>query len=108
MLYEVLLTNDALRDLEKIYDYIFAHDSREKAEILLNKIERIFTSLSHMPERGTHPKELLAFGIKNYRQIMYKPYRIIYGCTTKIVHVYLIADGRQDMQTLLQNRLLAI
>ncbi len=106
-MYEVLLTDDAV-SVEDLYTYIRLHDSHEKAEELLTKLERSFQTLSQLPERGTYPKELLTLGIKNYRQIFYKPYRIIYSTTAKIVHIYLIADGRQDMQTLLQNRLLLV
>ena len=51
-------------------------------------------------------KELLALGIREYHEIFFKPYRIIYRVIDKNVHILLIADGRRDMQTLLQRRLL--
>ena len=35
-----------------------------------------------------------------------KPYRVIYRIMGKRVFVYLIADGRRDMPTLLERRLL--
>jgi toxin ParE1/3/4 len=72
----------------------------------LGQIERAFPRLSKFPERGAHPKELLALGILEYREIFFKPYRIIYRVVDKNVYVLLIADGRRDMQTLLQRRLL--
>jgi toxin ParE1/3/4 len=34
------------------------------------------------------------------------PYRVIYRVLGNVVHVFLIADGRRDMQTLLHRRLL--
>ena len=37
---------------------------------------------------------------------LFKPYRVIYRVLGNVVHVFLIADGRRDMQTLLQRRLL--
>jgi toxin ParE1/3/4 len=55
---------------------------------------------------GAYPKELLALGIREYREIFFKPYRVIYRVLGNVVHVFLIADGRRDMQTLLQRRLL--
>lgn len=70
------------------------------------QIEKIFSRLSQFPERGSHPKELLALGIREYREILFKPYRIIYRIMDKNVYILLIADGRRDMQTLLQRRLL--
>ena len=58
------------------------------------------------PERGSYPKELVGLGIKEYRQTFFKPYRVIYRVTGSQVIVYLIADGRRDMQTVLARRLL--
>jgi toxin ParE1/3/4 len=102
----VLLTYDARRDLEDIYDYIALHDTPGKAVHVLDRIEKAFTSLSESPERGAHPKELLALGSRDYREIFFKPYRIIYKVMSETVYVLLIADGRRDMRTLLQRRLL--
>ena len=59
-----------------------------------------------MPERGSHPKELLELGIREYRQMFFKPYRLIYRVTGGKVYVHLVVDGRRDMQTLLSRRLL--
>ena len=73
---------------------------------MLTGIEKVFGSLSESPNRGAYPKELLALGIRDYREIFFKPYRVIYRVLGNVVHVFLIADGRRDMQTLLQRRLL--
>ena len=105
-MYEVYLTSDALRDLEEIDDYIAAADSPQRAEYVLGKIEETSLSLSNMPERGSYPRELLKLGIKEYREVFFKPYRIVYRVQAERVYVYLIADGRRDMQTLLSRRLL--
>jgi toxin ParE1/3/4 len=63
-------------------------------------------SLATFPERGSHTKELLALGIREYRQSFFKPYRVIYRVIGKQVIIYVIADGRRDMQSLLLRRLL--
>jgi toxin ParE1/3/4 len=106
MMFAVLLTHDAARDLDEIYDYIAFHDSPQKADYVLEQIEKVFSSLSEFPERGAYPKELLALGIREYREIFFKPYRIIYRIMGKNVYVLLIVDGRRDMQCSLQRRLL--
>jgi toxin ParE1/3/4 len=64
-------------------------------------------NLESFPERGAYPKELLDLGIREYRQIFFKPYRVIYRVIGKCAYIYLIFDGRRDMQTLLARRLLA-
>ncbi len=106
MTLQIFLTNDALRDLEELYDYIASHDAPGKADYVLDQIEKAFSSLSENPERVAYPKELLAVGFREYREIFFKPYRIIYRVMSENVYVMVIADGRRDMQTLLQRRLL--
>ncbi|MBI9084032.1 MAG: type II toxin-antitoxin system RelE/ParE family toxin [Desulfobacterales bacterium] len=62
--------------------------------------------MAEFPERGVGPKELQALGILDYREIFFKPYRILYRVMAKSVYVLMIADGRRDIQRLLQRRLL--
>ncbi len=102
----VQLTADAARDLEDIYDDISQRRSLGEANYVLERIERAFGGLSEHPHRGSYPKELLDVGIREYREIFFKPYRIIYRVKASSVYVLVIADGRRDMQTLLQRRLL--
>jgi toxin ParE1/3/4 len=105
---EVLLTEDANRDLEDIYVYVAEHDAPGKAEALLGRLEEMIERLSANPDRGSFPKELSALGIREYRQVFYKPYRIIYSVSRKRVYIYPIADGRCDLQRLLARRLLSV
>ena len=102
----VQLTNDAARDLEEICDYIDRHDAPGRADHVLEQIEKAFHSLSEHPHRGNSPKELLDIGLREYGEIFFKPYRIIYRVMGDNVYVLVIADGRRDMQALLQRRLL--
>jgi len=104
--YEVLLTRGAEHDLESLYDYIAEFDSPANANHVLDKLRKAVEGLSSFPERGSYPKELLALGIKDYRQTFFKPYRVIYRIVGQRVYIYLIADGRRDMQSLLARRLL--
>jgi toxin ParE1/3/4 len=106
MRYEVLITQGAERDLEEIYDHIAEFDSPEKAEYVLSRLLEVAERLATFPDRGPHPKELQALGIREYRQTYFKPYRLIYRVIGKQVFIYLIADGRREMQSLLAGRLL--
>ncbi|MEW6489448.1 MAG: type II toxin-antitoxin system RelE/ParE family toxin [Thermodesulfobacteriota bacterium] len=105
MSFRVLLTDDAGQDLEDVYDYIEAHDVPGKADHVLDKIQEALSTLSENPHRGAFPRELLALGIREYREIFFKPYRIIYRVLGDGVYVLMIADGRRDMQALLERRL---
>lgn len=106
MTYKVLLTDDAARDLEELHRYLAAPDTLAAADHVLDRIEKVFLRLAALPERGHPPKELAALGLREIREVFFKPYRVIYRLIDKQVYVYLIADGRRDMQTLLARRLL--
>ncbi|MHB1099589.1 MAG: type II toxin-antitoxin system RelE/ParE family toxin [Burkholderiales bacterium] len=104
--YEVLLTQGAEQDLESIYDYIAEFDCKANADYVLDRLLEVVESLAGFPERGAYPKDLVALGIRDYRQIVFKPYRGIYRVIGQKVYIYVIADGRRDMQSLLARRLL--
>lgn len=104
--YEVLLTPGAEQDLESIHDYIAEFDHPANAEHVLDELMIVVQGLAEFPERGSHPKELAALGIKDYRQTAFKPYRVIYRILGNRVVIYLIVDGRRDLQSVLARRLL--
>ena len=106
MAYEVLLTEGAERDLEAIHGYILETGSKAEADHVLDQIVVAAASQARFPARGTHPKELVALGILEFRQAFFKPYRVIYRVIGKKVFISLIADGRRELQTLLECRLL--
>ena len=105
--YEVLLTDGAEQDLQAIVEYIAEFDSAANADYVLDRLLKVAESLADLPERGAYPKELIALGIRDYRQTTFKPYRVIYQVIGKKVYIVLIADGRRDMQSLLARRLLS-
>jgi toxin ParE1/3/4 len=106
MPYEVLLTRDAERDIEEIHLYIAKHDSRGSADHVLERLVQATNGLRTSPDRGSYVNELRTLGISEYRQILFKPYRLIYRVHASSVVVYLVADGRRDMGSLLARRLL--
>jgi toxin ParE1/3/4 len=104
--FEVLLTEGAEQDWEAIHDYISEFDCVANANYVLDELMDVVESLTKFQERGSYPKELVGLGIKEYRQTFFKPYRVIYRVTGSQVIIYLVADGRRDMQTVLARRLL--
>ncbi len=106
MRFKVLLTAGAESDLNDLHGYIAAYDSPQNADDVLDKLLEVAESLATFPERGSYPPELLALGIREYRQSFFKPYRVIYRVIGKQVIIYVITDGRRDMKSLLARRLL--
>jgi toxin ParE1/3/4 len=106
MKFSVLLVEDAEKDLWEIYFYVAQNDSVEKADRLLDNLERAILKLETLPERGHFPPELERIGVREYREIFFKPYRIIYQVIRSEVFVHCVLDGRRDLQDLLQRRVL--
>jgi toxin ParE1/3/4 len=104
--YQVLLTRGAEQDLESIHRYLCEADSPASAGRMLDRLMDVVDGLARFPERGVYPKELAALGIRDYRQAVFKPWRVVYRMIGDRVVVYLIVDGRRDMQTVLAWRLL--
>lgn len=105
--FDVRLTRAAEIDLEALHGYMKDNRSGERADALLDQLLAAIETLETFPLRGSVPKEIDALGIREFRQILVEPYRLIYRVGVNTVFVMVIADGRRDMQALLERRLLA-
>lgn len=76
------------------------------ADALLDDLLASIATLERFPERGAIPDELAKLGMREFRQLVFQAYRLIYRVIGDEVYVLLIADGRRDMQALLERRLL--
>ena len=106
MSYPVRFTSAAWRDLEEICTWISEHDSPAKPEHVLDRISEAAAKIGEMPHRGSRPTELPPGTEGEFRQVFFKPYRIIYELAGNEVVIFLIADGRRNLQSLLMRRLL--
>ena len=104
--FAVKLTDGAEHDLDAIFDYLAENHSAEAATELLDGLLAKVQTLERYPLRGGVPKELESLGIREFRQVLMKPYRLIYRVIEQKVFIMVIADGRRDMQALLERRLL--
>lgn len=104
--YRVRIIEDAEQDLIDIYTYVAANDSVEKADYLLEQLESLCLSLDKLPDRGHVPPELERIGVTAYREVHFKPYRVLYQITGQDVDIHCVLDGRRDMLALLERRLL--
>jgi toxin ParE1/3/4 len=101
----VIISEPALLDLLDINDYYLVEVDDKTAAKIIDRLEAAVNSLADFTERGSIPKELLTLGIRQYRQVIIKPYRIIYEQLPETIIVHAILDGRRDMETLLTQRL---
>ncbi|EJL29491.1 type II toxin-antitoxin system RelE/ParE family toxin [Novosphingobium sp. AP12] len=102
----VELTQGAEDDLEEIHGYLTAARGLDDADALLDELLRSVETLEQFPDRGAIPNELQDLGMREFRQILLRHYRLIYRVFERRVVILIIADGRRDMQTLLERRLL--
>ncbi len=92
-------------DLEEIATYVAA-DSPVDAHKLVAKLKAKTDSLVRMPGRGRVVPELAYFGIRTWRELVVRPYRIIYRMGAGTVYVMAVLDGRRDLRDILLERLL--
>jgi len=104
--FAVELTQGAEDDLAAIHAWLAANRSPDDADALLDRLLEAVGTLERFPQRGSVPQELQALGISEFRQLLLAPYRLIYRVAGDTVYVFVIADGRRDMQALLERRLL--
>lgn len=104
--YQVRLTHEAEYDLIDLFEYIARKDSVVNASSVLEKLENLIYSLDQQPERGHYPPELDKRGVKHFREVHFKPYRVIYEVIGSHVVILGCFDGRRDMQLLLERRML--
>jgi toxin ParE1/3/4 len=104
--FSVFLLSGTKQDLLQLHQYVTLNDSLEKADRLIDDFQRTCSRLKTMPEMGRIPPELERIGVREFREIISKPYRITYTVVKSRVFVYCILDGRRDLQDLLEERLL--
>ena len=104
--FEVIISEDAEKDLDAIYDYIALADGTEQATRIQDKLMDEIFALEKLPARGKCPPEMLNLGITDYREIQCPPWRIFYYINQSRVGVVAVLDGRRNVSVLLQQRLL--
>ena len=105
MTYQVLVLAEAEGDIIDVVGYITRADGPERADHILNEIQAACEKLSEVPRRGHLPPELERLGIRDFREVHYKPYRIIFQVIGRKVYVHAVLDGRRSLQELLERRL---
>ncbi|MGH9561106.1 MAG: type II toxin-antitoxin system RelE/ParE family toxin [Terracidiphilus sp.] len=103
----VRFTKAARADLEEIYEWIAEHDSPAHADYVLDHLSAAAARIAGLPGSGSRPRELPPGMKADYRQVFFKPYRVIYQVRQNEIVIHLIADGRRNLQMLLLRRLIA-
>ncbi len=102
---EVLWAQTAEKDLHGVIEVI-RQDRPETAIKILERIQARATKLATSPRQGRVVPELMKQGVSRYRELLVKPWRIVYRIEDSRVYVLAVIDGRRNIEDLLLARLL--
>ncbi len=102
--WRVRWTRTAQDDLSAIVDYIAVEDVRA-ARASLAAVKNAAAKLERFPDRGRIVPELQVMDIFTYRELVSRPWRIIYRREANTVLVLAVLDSRRDFASLLLERL---
>ncbi len=105
-LYRVAISAGAERDLGDIHRWIADDRGDEAADAFLGDVIDRIEALERFPLRGPVPREIAGLGMDMFRQSTMGRYRLIYRVDPGVATILMIADGRRDLQSLLEARLL--
>jgi toxin ParE1/3/4 len=103
----VLWARSARRDLEAIVSYL-ADRSPQTALATLERLESKAKSLASLADRGRVVPELARLHVREYRELISSPYRMIYRVRGVDVLVLVVLDARRSLEDVLLDRLLRI
>jgi len=95
----------ASRDLEAIVAFL-ADRSPQAALSTLDRLEARAKTLTTMAERGRVVPELARLHVREYRELVVPPYRVVYRVDGPRVVVLACLDGRRSLEDILLDRLI--
>jgi plasmid stabilization system protein ParE len=103
--YQVVWTDIAEKDVEEIVGFI-ADDSPQSAWQIFLKLRRAANTLHRSPLRCRIVPELRWRGILIYRELIVRPYRIIFKIAEDGILILGVFDGRRNLDDVIFERLL--
>jgi len=101
---EVRWTRTAQRDLNAIVSDI-AEDGADNALAVPDRLQRRAETLSDNAERGRVLPELRVVDVYQYRELIERPWRLIYRIEPDAVLIMAVLDRRRDLHSVLLERL---
>ncbi|GHV64603.1 plasmid stabilization protein [Spirochaetia bacterium] len=101
----VYITQNAENDLNQIISYISENNPKNALKVYERLRAKIY-SLNQFPNKGGYVPELLKRNIKDYRQLLESPWRIIYKVENNEVKILMVLDSRRNIQDILFEKLI--
>jgi len=104
--FKVLWAKSAQKDLEQIIEYIKI-DNIDTAKNVFLELKSECDELYYFPERFRVVPELQKINIFQFREIIYKRWRVVYKITGANVYILFVVDSSRNVEDLLLQRLLS-
>jgi toxin ParE1/3/4 len=104
--FSVRWTKSAKADIRRIIQYVGTHGGPLVAEQLADKLLSRVEALAEHPERCRAVPELVEHGLSMYRELLVRPYRLVFRLRGRQVILLGLFDGRRDLEALLIERAL--
>ncbi|MDJ0764113.1 MAG: type II toxin-antitoxin system RelE/ParE family toxin [Myxococcota bacterium] len=102
--FRICFAEVALSDFESILEYIALNDSVASATYVHDALMARIDTLTDHPERCRLVPELKEMGLSQFRELIWKPYRVCFSIHKQEVAIVAVLDGRRDLEQLLIDR----
>jgi toxin ParE1/3/4 len=103
----LFILDSAKRDLTDLQDYVTRHKPKGTWSEIKTQLKNKIFQIEDFPLSGSCPPELLDYPDR-YRQVLTHQQRIIYEIAGDPIFVHVICGQSQDLEELLNRRLLSI
>lgn len=102
--FKIIMTRDAIDDLNNIRDYYLLHFTIESAEKVIKSIQGRIAQLSDFPNSGSNPPSdwLASHG---YKMVISGKYAAIYHLYGDEIFIFAIVNTQQDYPKLFEKRM---
>lgn len=102
--FKIIMTRDAIDDLNNIRDYYLLHSTVRSAEKVIRVIQKRIAQLSAFPNSGsTPPSDWLA--AHGYKMVISGKYAVIYRLYGDEVYIFSVVSTQQDYPKLFEKRI---
>ena len=101
------ILDSAKRDLADLRDYVTRHKPKGTWSEIKTQLKNKIFQIEDFPLLGSRPPELLGYPDR-FRQVLANPQRIIYEIAGDQIFIHVICGQTQDLEELLNRRLLSI
>lgn len=102
--FDITWTRTAVHDLDEILEYIAAERGIDQALRVYETLRHSIASLAKTPRRCRQVPEFHDIGLFEYREIIERPYRLVFRIADRKVVILAILDSRRDLEELLIQR----